>query len=130
MKFNLIEGAYADLDSIHDEFCEDYLWSTELTNVEIRKKYGLTVKEFNEFAETVKKEFGISCRPRKDSGRYYYKRPFSWFIQKKIDGVLVYFGSVPTEEIAKQVVELCIACNWDLNTCFEFVHNWRYYVEV
>lgn len=130
MNFRIIEGDYADLDSIHDEFCEDYLWSTELSNVEIRKKYGLTVGEFEEFCRIVKKEFGFTRRPKKGKGKYYYRRKYGWAIQKKLASGFTYFGHVPTEEIAKQVVKLCIACNWDLNTCFEVVHNWRYYVEV
>lgn len=130
MNFRIIEGVYADLDSIHDEFCKDYLWSTELSNVEIRKKYGLTVSEFEEFAGIVKKEFGFSRRPHGNYGKYYYKRNNGWAIQKKLNGVFVYFGYVQSENVAKKLVEMCVACNWDLDSCFEFVKNWRKYVEV
>ena len=130
MNFNLIEGAYADLDSIHDEFCEDYLWSMDLTNVEIRKKYGLSVKEFYEFARIVKEEYGIAHRGRRvrNTGKYYYRAKKRWSIAKTINGVLVFFGTVPNEEIAKRLVELCKLSEWDLDSCFEFVKNYERYV--
>lgn len=127
MNFNVIEGDYACLEDIHDAFCEDYLWSNELSTIEIRKKYGLSFKEFWEFANTVKKEYGFSKRPVKREGRYYYRRKYGWAIQKKVGDALLYFGFVPSEEIAKQVVELCINSEWDINTCSEIVSNWEMY---
>jgi len=127
MNFRIIEGDYADLDSIHDEFCEDYLFSTELSNVEIRKKYGLTVGEFEEFCRIVKKEFGFTRRPHGNYGKYYYKKKNGWVIQKKINGVVTYFGYVPSEKIAKELVRLCVLAGWEITICCEMVRNWRRY---
>ena len=127
MNFKVVEGDYHRLEDIHDEFCNDYLWDNELSTIEIRRKYGLSFKEFWEFASIVKQEYGLSKRPVKREGRYYYRRKYGYAIQKKVGDALMYFGFVPTEEIAKQVVELCINSEWDINTCSEIVSNWEMY---
>jgi len=127
MNFTIVDGVYADLENIRDDFCNDYLYSNELSNVEIRKKYGLTVGEFNEFARTVKAEHGLSRRPRLINGspKYYYKHKYGFAIQKHIKDKYVYFGIVPTKRIAETVVEMCIQASWDIPTCLDIVRNYR-----
>lgn len=124
MNFNLVEGAYPDFDSIHDDFCEDYLWSDELSNPEIRKKYELSARDFNELTNLVKKEFGVSRRNTR-KGRYYYKVNSGFVIQKTINCVTVYFGIVPSECIARKIVELCKKMEWRVDACKDIVKNWR-----
>jgi len=129
MNFNIVEGKYVDFDSIHDDFCNDYLFSNELDTVELRKKYGLTVKEFKEFSKQVKMEYGFSRRPRKQSnGQYYYKRKYGWAIQKNINGNVVYFGFVTSKDVAKKLVELCKEAGWNIPVCLDIVKNWRCYI--
>ncbi|MBR3139865.1 MAG: hypothetical protein IKF11_03235 [Methanobrevibacter sp.] len=124
MNFNLIEGAYANFDSIHDDFCQDYLWSDELSNPEIRKKYELSARDFNELTNLVKKEFGVSRRNTR-KGRYYYKVNSGFVIQKTINCVTVYFGIVPSECIARKLVELCKKVGWNVDVCKDIVKNWK-----
>lgn len=124
MNFNLVEGAYADFDSIHDAFCEDYLWSDELSNPEIRRKYGLSARDFHELTNLVKQEFGVSRRNTR-KGRYYYKVDSGFVIQKTIDCVSVYFGIVPSESIARKIVEMCKKVEWKVDVCRDIVKNWR-----
>ena len=124
MNFNLIEGAYANFDSIHDDFCKDYLWSDELSNVEIRRKYSLSARDFKELTNQVKQEFGVSRRNTR-KGKYYYKINDGFMIQKTIDCVSVYFGTVPSECIARKIVELCKKVGWNVDVCKDIVKNWR-----
>ena len=129
MNFIIVEGKHADLESIHDDFCNDYLWSNELSNKEIRKKYDLTVREFSEMIKKVKAEHGLVRRPRKKiRGKYYFKHRNSWSIQKWKNGKMVHFGTVPTTEIAETVVDLCIEADWDIPVCKEIVQNWREHI--
>ena len=127
MNFNLVEGAYADFDSIHDAFCEDYLWSDELSNPEIRRKYGLSARDFTELTNLVKQEFGVSRRNTR-KGRYYYKVDSGFVIQKTIDCVSVYFGIVPSESIARKIIEICKKYNWQISICKGVVKNYTQYI--
>lgn len=127
MNFNLVEGAYADFEEIHDDFCEDYLWSDELSNPEIRRKYGLSARDFTELTNLVKEEFGVSRRNTR-KGRYYYKVKSGFVIQKTIDCVTVYFGIVPSESIARKIVELCKKYNWQISICKGVVKNYTQYI--
>ena len=126
MNFNILEGCYADLESIHDDFCNDYLWSNELSNYEIRKKYNLTASEFREFSMFVKKEYGFNRRPKR--GNYYYPTPHGFFIQRTINCAVVYFGFVPRESVAKKMVELCEKHRWNVDVCRDIVKNWKDYI--
>lgn len=126
MNWNIIEGAYADLDKIRDDFIHDYLFSFELSNKEIRDKYGLTWKEFRELSEEVKSDFGLSRRPRKQvKGKFYYKTNTGFIIQKRVNGVTTYFGQAPTEELAKKCVELCKKHHWDINFCRGVIKHFK-----
>lgn len=128
MNFNIVDGSYADLNSIHDDFVQDYIFSNELSNKEIRKKYNLSHKEFRELSEEVKKEHGLSRRliVFKDS-KYYYKAKYGFMIQKRLNGRDYYVGHVPTEDVARKVVELCKKVQWDIDVCRKICKNWNKY---
>ena len=129
MKFNIIEGRYIDFDSIHDDFVEDYLLNTDLSNTEIRRKYELSNKEFWELANQVKEEFNITRRPKGNYGKYYTQISKNCFgIQKSIKGRSKYLGVVPTEEIARVIVGLCKKAHWDIDKCKYICKNWKCYV--
>lgn len=129
MNFNIVEGDYLDLESIHDDFVEDYLLNTDLSNTEIRKKYELSNKEFWELANQVKEEFNITRRPRGNYGRYYTQVSENVFIiQKKINGRVKHLGIVPREWIAQVIVEFCKKTQWDVDECKYICKNWRSYV--
>ena len=52
--------------------------------------------------------------------KYIYQRRNGWFeIRKKIGGVLVYWGSFPTLEEAKQYRKYYMSKNWEVNPCFK-----------
>lgn len=119
----VVEGAYADVDKIRDDFTRDYL-GFELSNGEIRDKYGLTWKEFRELSEEVKSDLGLSRRPKKPvEGKFYYKTDTGFIIQKRVDGVTTYFGHTSTEELAKKCVELCKKHHWNLEVCRDVIKN-------
>lgn len=125
MNFSIVEGKYVDVDDIREDFIADYVFSTELSNPEIRRKYGLTHSEFKELSESVKKEFGLSRRPIVfKNARYYYPLHGGFVIQKS----RVYFGFVPSEWVAKKVVELCKNLQWDVAKCKHICKNWWDYV--
>ena len=121
----MVDGAYADFDKIRDDFTKDYL-DFELSNREIRDKYGLTWKEFKELSEEVKSDLGLSRRPKKPiEGKFYYKTPTGFLIQKRINGVPEYLGHVKTEEIARKCVELCKKCGWNLYDCKNIIKSFK-----
>ena len=127
MNFNLIENHTVDFNEIHDSFCDDYLWSNELSNVEIRKKYDLTVREFKELSGIVKKEFGFKRRPnyRKGKGKYYYRHEYGYSIQKQVKDKFVYLGFVSTEAAAIEVVELCKKVGWDIGESKHIIKTYK-----
>lgn len=128
MNFNIIEGGYADLESIKEEFIQDYLFSFDMSNKEIRSKYDLTWKEFKELADEVKSEFGYNRRPKKPmDGKYYYQTPSGFIIQKRINGQCEYLGSVASRELAEKCVELCKKASWNITMCKHIIKHWRRY---
>ena len=124
MNYNIIEGAYAHFDEIREDFIQDYIFSFDLSNGEIRAKYGLTWNEFKEFCEKVKSEFGLSRRPRSTGdGKFYYKTNTGFIIQKRVNGITIYFGHAPTEELAKKCVEICKKYRWDVDVCRDIIKS-------
>ena len=129
MNFNVIEGEYADLDAIKEDFIQDYLLSFDMSNKEIRNKYGLTWKEFKELSEEVKSEFGYTRRPKKPmEGKYYYQTTSGFIIQKRINGESEYLGFVTSKELAEKCVELCKQVSWNVSECRHIIKHWRKYL--
>ena len=118
--FNIIENCYLDWELIKDDFTYDYLHS-QLKNNEIKSKYDLTRGEFNDCRERVHEAYGLIRRPhindRKGGSRYYFKTSYGYHIQKKINNVNNYIGTVGTENLAKKIVGLCKEVNWDIEMC-------------
>ena len=129
MNATVIEGAYVNWETVYPQFLKDYIYSTELTNNEIKNKYDLSISEFKDLADYAKKDCGLSRRPvAQNDGRYYYKQGDSWIICKFMNSVLVYFGRVPEEWIAIQIVEICKNECWNVDKCKNIVQNWKDYI--
>lgn len=129
MKFTVVDGEYADVSSIYDDFVKDYIYSTELKNTELRLKYGLSHKEFKDLCDKVKMEHGINRRNTAwDSAKYYSKHVNGFVICKCINRSTVYIGIVPTEDLAIKLVEICKKLSWDVNKCKHIVKNYKEYV--
>lgn len=130
--FQVVEGGkYNDLEAIYPSFVQDYIFSTELKNLEIKEKYDLSHGEFKEMCDTAKKQFGISRRRTnlEHSARYYYKHNNGFVIGKTYNNCYVYLGFVTdTEEIVKKVVELCKKASWDIDVCRHIIRNYGDYL--
>ena len=125
--FKIIEGEYSDYESIHDDFVEDYIMNTELSNKDIRAKYKLSYPEFLEISQRVKEEYGLKRRPttRWNNGRYYYKVKGQYKIEKRVGDDYTYLGHVPTEALAIKLVEKCKELKWNVPKCKALIKNWR-----
>ncbi len=130
--FQVVEGGkYNDLEAIYPSFVQDYIFSTELKNLEIKEKYGLSHGEFKEMCDNAKKQFGISRRVTncQNSARYYYKQHNGFVIAKSIDNKYIYLGFVTdTEEVVKEVVELCKNVSWNVDKCRHIIRNYEVYL--
>ena len=132
MNFELIESKYVDWNKIHEDFSDDFLFSS-LSNEEIRIKYDMTHKEFKEFTNIVKSENNITRRPywklRNNKGvNYYYKCKCGFQIRKRIGGQDVYLGIVPSELDARKIVQLCINASWNIEVCKKIIDNWKKHI--
>lgn len=126
MNFNIIHRKAIILDEIYDDVKDDYC-NSNLTNDEIRKKYDLSYCDLRDISRQIKKELNIHRRPTLGA-KNYYEVSYGFCIQKKINGETIHFGTVPTENVAKKMVEHCRKELWDIDKCKEMVHNWRDYM--
>lgn len=118
MNFNIVDGKRVDFNEIYDDFVEDYIFSTELSNLELRKKYGLTYSEFKELSEMAKAEHNIERRPIHIRGsKYYYKHRKGYSIYKTINGKGNHIAYVKSEKAAIEIVERCKKVSWDIPLC-------------
>ena len=91
----IIEGEYSRLPlELYEKFKNDYLTSP-LTSDEVRKKYGLSEKEYSQLTKPIRDELGIKTRPYPNS-KYFYRQGNRWWIVKSINGERIIFGSLPT----------------------------------
>lgn len=133
MNFSIVEGERVNWDDIITDFEQDYIYSTELKNREIQQKYNLTIGEFNELTRFLKEKHGLKRRltsPMK-YGKYYCQNKLGTYnVVKLINNHTVYFGCVPTRDIAEKVVELCKKVEWDIDASKDIVHNYERYIEL
>ena len=131
MNFNLIENAYLDWDSISEEFTDDFLHS-ELDNMDLKTKYGMTHGQFKECCEIVKAKYGLARRPfwkhRAGNVKYYYKVRNGFIICKRYGNDYVYLGFVPSLTVAQKLVKLCKEASWNLELCKKMCHDWQKYI--
>lgn len=130
MNFRLVERQNADLETLYDDFVDDYIFGCELRNEEIRVKYNLTHREFKELADLAKKNNNLSRRQVKcRSAKYYYWKGNGYMIAKYISGEYTYLGFMnSSRENVEKIVELCKKASWDMAICKDIIKNWRQYV--
>lgn len=123
MNFNIVEGMVVNFDDIYEDFVQDYIFSTELKNKEIRRKYGLSYSEFKELSDKAKEDYDLKRRPINlmvDS-KHYYACNKGFIIQKTIDNNSNYIGWVKSEDVAIEIVERCKQVSWDISACKKIV---------
>ena len=101
------------------------------------RKYGLSRNEYYDLAREVREKHNISSKPRaginKDLtdvrvGKNYKKCRYGYQIHKTLNQTRNYIGTVPTEEIAKKMIDVCDEIGWDIPKCKQIVRNWSDYV--
>lgn len=128
--FHLIENYEEDLDSIYEDFKQDYL-NKKIKTVEIKQKYGLTQRPYRKLINRVKEETGFKrndgCGNKSKPVTNTHKLPMfiyfsprvyghdKYYIQKNVNGVVEYFGLYPSLKLAVQDVERLKQVNWDKN---------------
>ena len=131
--FEIVDGEYANYEEIHDDFVRDYIYSSELTNLQIRTKYKLSYPEFLEIAKRVREEYGIKRRPKA------YQVPIRNFTKVvdykgkevfRIEKNGVYYGVAPSKKVAEKIVEKCHEADWDVPRCRAYCKNWKMFVEM
>ena len=127
MKFHLVEKERADIDAIYSSFENEYL-HTKIPNKELRVKYKLTHREFQDLTREIKAKYGLKKRHHHGEPSYIYKCKNGYFIQKNINGKDRYLVRVPHLAVAKILVEKCKAVDWDYEQCKEICSKWREYL--
>lgn len=135
--FKIVENSHGrDLSHLRDDFEMDYICSGLSVNSLIRK-YGLSRNEYYELAREVREKYNISSKPRaginKDLtdvrvGKNYKKCRYGYQIHKTLNQTRNYIGTVPSEEIAKKMIDVCEEIGWDIPKCKQIVRNWSDYV--
>lgn len=128
MNFHLVENQYVDWGKIEEDFTNQYLWSS-ISNEDLRKQYNMSHGEFRRYCKYVRDKHGLNRRPfwkhRSGGVKYYYQTKNGFVILKRDGDKNIYFGFVPTEEVAMKVVEMCKQTLWDIGVSWLIVHNWR-----
>lgn len=123
MNFCIVEKTPIIIDDVYDSVKDEYL-HTSVTSEEIRLKYGLSNCDWSNVVNRIKSEENLKVRPILNA-KYYYKQGDGFKIQKKIDGVLYNFGTVPTTELAEKCVEECKKHDWDIEECYRIVGGYN-----
>lgn len=123
--FNIIEGYTVEVD--YDKFKEDYLNPYILAN-DVRKKHGLSVKQYDYYRKKVLDETGLCKKPycpsssllkdflisRKRSGEYIQSVDGFYIVVKTIAYHTHYFGRYADYDTARMVRDKLIECDWDV----------------
>ena len=125
MNFNVVEShQYNDLNEIYPFFVEDYVFSKDLKNPEIKEKYNLTHNEFKTLRDRAKKEYNLVRRSIRKNVKNYYPVNYGFHICKNINGKNTYLGFVKHEKNAIKLVEICKQHNWDIDVCKRIIKEY------
>ena len=123
--FNIIEGHSVELD--YGEFKDDFLNPYFLAK-DVRKKYGLSIKQYTIYREQVLNETGLTRKPTKNQYRILEELPSDfkhfctqhisecnglYIIRKSINYSMKYYGRYEDYDTAVMVRDKLIECNWD-----------------
>ena len=124
MNFNIRDGVYEALPKEKfPDFEADYL-NSELKSIEVRRKYGLSKKQYSEITQVIRDKYGLLRRPYAQS-KHYYLQGKRWIIIKTNKKERVYIGSLPADVFSKEdieiIVETCKELAWDIDRCTEYL---------
>ena len=123
--FRILEGYKPDVD--YEEFKKDFLNPFILVK-ELREKYGMSDRVYNEYRERVLKETGLWMKPSKAHKKFIKGVPISReckcaeyiqeingdFVVVKTRGYITkYFGRYEEYETAKKVRDTLLENNWN-----------------
>lgn len=124
MDFNIVEGCYEILpekDLLNFEL--DYL-NSEMKSVEVRKKYGLSKRQYSIVSQKIRDKYGLLRRPYAQS-KHFYQQGNRWIIIKTNRKERVYIGSLPVDVFSKSdvegIVEKCKELSWDIDECTNLI---------
>ena len=120
LTFRIIENYEPRVD--YEEFKKDFL-DVNLRAKDLKKKYGLSKKKWDEYRNKVCEETGLTRKPRNAGSSYGMMHdmkfirvyPNRYIIAKEIDHYVHYFGSYENLDCAKQVRDILIANDWDID---------------
>lgn len=115
MNFTVVENAEVNIN--FKAFEDEYLHSNIL-NEDLRVKYSLSKKNFQELTREIKNKYGYSKRPT-INGKHYYRHNGGWVISRKQNQKLIYYGNIPLymgEDVLNKALELCESHNWDIES--------------
>ena len=130
--FKIIEGDYSTVD--YETFKKDFM-NPDILAGDIRKKYGISPKNYRKLSHQVYEEEGISRKPSRSHSilkhydnqvstedMYIRKAPTGGFsIVKVWDYKSHYFGRYPDIETARMVRDALVESKWDLNVRDEMI---------
>lgn len=127
--FSIVEGHDTEID--YDEFKKDFI-SREFTYEQLRKKYGLSRRIYEQYASNVCEELGLTKKPlcysvssffyNNPEDRYISKIKDKWRVQKSFGTTeYFYFGVYPTLEEARIIRDFLEWNNWsgDIYKCIK-----------
>ena len=100
----------------YQAFITDYN-NPNITAHEVRRKHNLNSKQYSNIRKLAIHNGDIPpVRHMNNTGAKFYNRNGKGYeVHKTINGEKIYVGKFPTEEVAKEVVGLCIEHNWQVN---------------
>lgn len=130
MNFRVVEGEYYDIESIFDDFEEDYLHS-DMNVKQLREKYGLSRYMYAKLASLLREKHNLTRRPC--DAKYFHKHGTSWVIVKDCNGKTKYFGRIPIKygkEVLDEAIETCKSLNWDISECQKRIKEIKNYAKL
>ena len=130
--FKIVEGDYSTID--YETFKKDFM-NPDILAGDLRKKHGISSKQYRRLSHRVYEEEGISRKPsRSHSILKHYETHVStediyirsspaggFFITKVWDYKTHYFGRYPDIETARMVRDALVESNWDLSVRDEMI---------
>ena len=109
----------------YESFVEDYN-NLNITTHDVRRMHNLNSREYCEVRREalIKGDIPSSRHMNQNNAKFYSKRKDGTFdVKKQFKNEKVYIGRFPNEEIAKNVVKMCIDNNWVLTEEIESYVN-------
>lgn len=124
MNFNVIDGTDEFLSKEKlSAFEADYL-NSELKSEEVRRKYGLSKRQYSVVSQRIRDKYGLLRRPYAQS-KHFYQQGNRWIIIKTNRKERVYIGSLPCDVFSKSdvecIVEKCKEMCWNIDKCVDLI---------